>query len=399
VTGKGWRAFLSPHSANLPGTTTRDRNMRASAIGGMLAAILAINDAVKRVLRMNNVLFIEAPITFSAFDYSTAGDDAGPELPETIDVGTAVVAGLGAIGGIMVSMIPLLATPLQGSLGLVDFDVLEMHNMNRVLCASLHDVGKTKVSVAEAFLRKVPWLSQLAIKSESARLENAALLQDRRVDIIFTLVDSITGRKNAQDMLPRSVINAGTDGFTSDVFVSGSLIDGACLNCLLDPPDGLAAYARGVLIKRLEQEMGAGNVRPWQLTIEAIEAIKKEIEEKIMAETERRQKPVSIEEAVAMVARIKYTGCSEAPTDLLRLHDVDVPSPTLPQVSALPALFCIGEAIKLRHFPHAVLQNQWQTDLLGRIDYSLKQRFPRREGCSCSDEVLRKIYMLRYNVK
>jgi len=398
VTGKGWRAFLSPRAAGLPSTTTRELDTRASAIGGMLAAILAVNDAVKRVLHMNNVLFIDAPVMFSAFDYSAEGNDAGPELPDTVDIGTAVVAGLGAIGGIMVSMIPLLATPFKGSLCLVDFDVLEVHNMNRVLCAGLEDIGKSKVSVANDFLKRIPWLSQLVVECESARLEDAVMLQDRRVDIIFTLVDSIIGRKNAQDILPKSIINAGTDGFTSEVFVSRNLIDDTCLNCIFDPPSVLASYARGVLIKRLESELGKGNVRPWFVTHEAIEAIEQEIEARIVSESERQQRHVSIEEAVAMVAGIKHAPCGEAPRELLRLHDVDVPSPTLPQVSALPALLCLLESIKIRHFPDKVLQNRWQTNLLGRIDYSLKQRYPRKEGCLCTSDELRNIYRIRHKL-
>nr|MDO8112933.1 ThiF family adenylyltransferase [Candidatus Sigynarchaeota archaeon] len=391
-TAHGWRAFLSPNAHDLPSISINDLNARASTIGAMLGAILAVNDGIKHVLQMQKAMFVDKLTTFSAFDYSMDGSEPGPELPEKIDAGTIVVTGLGAVGGILVAMLPLLRTPFSGHARLIDFDVLEIHNMNRTLYATIEDMGNRKAEVAMKFLKLVPWLSNLFVDAEYTTLEKATIFDEKNVDIALALVDSGDSRRNLQDKLPKSIIHAGTTEFQVEVFTCENLLHDACLKCVFDQADHLWDDAKSILITRLEKEKGKGNVLPSDVTQDKIKAVADEIILwKVNAEKEQGR-PVPMYLAVATVAGIKILQYPGVTDELLKLHNVKVPVPTLPPVSALPALLCLGEVIKLRHFPQARLNNRWQTDLIGKIDYSFKITFPKNPKCSCNNEDYRELY-------
>ncbi|MHA1370666.1 MAG: ThiF family adenylyltransferase, partial [Promethearchaeota archaeon] len=401
LTASGWRAYLSPSIQDMSSlglNINQALNSRTSTIGGLLGSVLAINDAIKWALGVKSAHFIDKFTTFSLFDYTSSNLDPGPELPEILDFGRVAVAGTGAVGGIYISLLPLLWTPIKGTLNLIDFDKLEIHNLNRTLYARVNDVGQFKVDVARDFLMAVDELSDLEIRVERCKLEDSRVLNDDVVDIALALIDSVHGRRELQDKLPRSIIHSGTDGFFVDVFVSKNLLEGACLKCLFDAENPLWDDARAIAIKRLQAEKRTEKLLPGDVTDSMVEGIMNEILTWKISEEERLGRPIPMYKAVAHTAGIKIVQYPAINAELLKLQKVSIPVPTLPPISALPALSCLCETIKIRHFPKAVLNNRWQVNLLGKIDESLKLVYPRRAGCSCRDKNYQLLYKSIYGL-
>ncbi len=100
------------------------------------------------------------------------------------------VVGCSGTGSVVVE---LLARLLVGELVLVDDDVVEMKNMNRILGATVDDIGRLKVDVLADNVRKMG----LGVHVETVPLNLASPRAVRAVasaDIVFGCMDSVDGR-------------------------------------------------------------------------------------------------------------------------------------------------------------------------------------------------------------
>lgn len=211
-------------------------------------------------------------ISLSLLDYSENAGSAD-HLP-AIEIGEVAVAGIGAVGN------PALwawsrHAGLTGEIHLIDPEDVDLSNLQRY-CLPVHaDVGMGKVQLAQRELRD----SALRLKSWPCSLEDFASSYSGidRLPTICVSVDNVAGRRAAQALMPRLVVN----GWTSDSGLGASwhrfLGTNACLGCFYHPKGislsqtEMAAKALGLPHEELaalwvsEKPLGAEEV----ITIEA----------------------------------------------------------------------------------------------------------------------------------
>jgi ThiF family len=247
-------------------TTTCDKGFSASASGWVAhvgrnvengplnpysagaAAALATWRVFQTVFaRTESQPLVIPDISLSLLDYGTDSGKSDPLPP--VDLGEVAVAGIGAVGN------PALwawarHAGLSGELHLIDPEDVELSNLQRY-CLPVHaDVRMSKVQIAERELRN----SNLSLKLWPCSLEDFASNYSGigNLPTICVSVDNIDGRRAAQALLPRLVIN----GWTSDNGLGASwhrfLGNSACLGCFYHPKGAslsqteLAAKALGI---------------------------------------------------------------------------------------------------------------------------------------------------------
>lgn len=186
-------------------------------------------------------------ISLSLLDYGTEAGKAEPL--SSVGLGEVAVAGIGAVGNPAIWAWARHAG-LTGELHLIDPEEVELSNLQRYCLPVNEDVRKGKVQLAERELRK----SKLSLKRWPCSLEDFASNYSG-IDTLPTIcisVDNIDGRRAAQALLPRLVIN----GWTSDNGLGASwhrfLGNSACLGCFYQPKGTslsqteLAAKALGI---------------------------------------------------------------------------------------------------------------------------------------------------------
>ena len=113
--------------------------------------------------------------------------ERGQKIIEGIHVG---VVGLGGLGSMVVEQLAYLGVR---RFTLIDFDVVEQTNLNRLIGANRSDVGRRKVEVASRLLNRITRATEVRIVASHVR-HSAALEQLKSADIIFGCVDSDSGR-------------------------------------------------------------------------------------------------------------------------------------------------------------------------------------------------------------
>ena len=177
-----------------------------------------------------------------------------------MNLGEVAVAGLGAVGN------PALWAwarhpGLTGELHLIDPEDVELSNLQRYCLPFYKDVGMGKVQLAERELLN----SKLSHKLWPCSLEDFAgnYAGIAKLPSICVSVDNIEGRRTAQALLPRLVVNGWTsDNWTWRLLASGFSGKSACLGCLYQPKGvslsqtELAAKALGIPHDQLSNTMG-----------------------------------------------------------------------------------------------------------------------------------------------
>lgn len=212
------------------------------------AAALAAWRVFQIMLNSRTPLGLALPdVSLSLLDY---GSDSGvsDSLPP-VNLGEVAVAGLGAVGN------PALWSwarhpGLTGELHLIDPEDVELSNLQRYCLTFYKDVGLGKAQLAERELLN----SKLSKRLWPCTLEDFAGNYSGIATLpsICISVDNIEGRRTAQALLPRLVVN----GWTSDTGLGASwhrfLGSSACLACLYQPKNiglsqtELAAQALGI---------------------------------------------------------------------------------------------------------------------------------------------------------
>jgi hypothetical protein len=108
---------------------------------------------------------------------------AGQAIIQNLRVG---IVGLGGTGSVVMQQLSHLGVR---DFLLIDPDIVEETNLNRLVGATKSDVGQPKVDVAAAFSRKINGLSKVEARQESVLLSRTArLLAD--TDFVFCCTDS-----------------------------------------------------------------------------------------------------------------------------------------------------------------------------------------------------------------
>ncbi len=190
------------------------------------AAALACADLFRRVFLKSEA---ERDVSVSLLNYDES-TGANLKLADS-DIGNVLFVGVGAVGNAALWALSR-DTQIQGRLWLVDGEEVTLSNLQRYALTTFADVGRSKVLLGQVALSE----TKLTIETMQSTLEQFVETQGA-IDIPVTVisVDNVEGRRSAQAMLPRLVIN----GWTGDQALGTSWHifsrDAACLACLYHP--------------------------------------------------------------------------------------------------------------------------------------------------------------------
>jgi molybdopterin/thiamine biosynthesis adenylyltransferase/rhodanese-related sulfurtransferase len=172
-------------------------------------------------------------------------------------------------GGLGSPVALYLAAAGVGTLGLVDFDVVDVTNLQRQLLHGTSDVGRSKLDSARDRLREVN--PHVDVEAHETRLTSANALEILgEYDIIVDGTDNFATRYLTNDacvLLGKPNVYGSIFRFEGQASVF-STADGPCYRCLFPeppPPDSVPSCAEGGVLGVLPGMIG---------TIQAAEAIK-----------------------------------------------------------------------------------------------------------------------------
>jgi molybdopterin/thiamine biosynthesis adenylyltransferase/rhodanese-related sulfurtransferase len=192
--------------------------------------------------------------------------DVGVEGQQRLKAARVLIVGAGGLG----SPVALyLAAAGVGTLGLVDFDDVDVSNLQRQILHGTKDVGRSKLESARARLRDVN--PHVRIETHDARLTSANALDIiAGYDIVVDGTDNFATRYLTNDacvLLGKPNVYGSIFRFEGQASVF-SLDDGPCYRCLFPeppPPGSVPSCAEGGVLGVLPGIVG---------TIQATEAIK-----------------------------------------------------------------------------------------------------------------------------
>lgn len=238
VGSNGWQALFS---------TTKMQACADTKIpfGPGVAACLAAANLFRRIFLPEAML--DPHVTFDVFQHLGLAET--PHSLARID-GDSVLAGCGAIGN--AAIWTLSRMPLDGTLTIVDHQMIDLGNLQRYVLSERSDENLSKPAVATRYFGAhagvIPYDKDLATYLET---------RGHRIDRLLLALDSAHDRRAAQASLPRWVANAWTQ--PGDLGVSThDFLNGACVTCLYLPDravmneDAVIAEAFGVPSKLME---------------------------------------------------------------------------------------------------------------------------------------------------
>jgi len=240
ATASGWVARVGKSiECNLPGVSPYSAGASAALAAWRVFYTLFTNHAASGK--------IIPDISLSLLDFGTHSGE-GESLP-VMNLGEVAMMGIGAVGN--PAIWAWAKHPgLGGKLHLIDPDNIELSNLQRYCLPFYKDIGMGKVNLSERELMN----SNITCNPWPCSLEDFAKNYDGIANLpsICVSVDNIEGRRAAQALLPRLLVN----GWTSDNGLGTSwhrfLGHSACLGCLYHPKGiGLsqtevAAHALGI---------------------------------------------------------------------------------------------------------------------------------------------------------
>ena len=117
---------------------------------------------------------------------------------ETLSDSTVVLVGVGAIGSYVGT---ILASSGIGKLIIIDFDTIEISNLNRQLIYRDNDVGKSKSEVAATRLKELN--STIEIEFYHKKMEEVSVSVYEKADVIISCLDTFLGRRWINSMAVR----------------------------------------------------------------------------------------------------------------------------------------------------------------------------------------------------
>ena len=167
--------------------------------------------------------------------------EVGPEGQAKLKAGRVLLVGAGGLGS---PAALYLAAAGVGTLGLVDFDVVDESNLHRQVLFGTSDVGRPKLAAAAARLTDINPHVRLVLFEEKLTSENALrILAD--FDVVADGTDNFPTRYLVNDacvLLGKPNVYASIFRFEGQASVFGAKeADGPCYRCLYaePPPPGL----------------------------------------------------------------------------------------------------------------------------------------------------------------
>jgi len=185
-----------------------------------LVSTIAAIEAVKVILEIGN--YCKQPLYIDLWDYSFSHEIHGIQqkssssdkqiLLSNFKKSKVLIVGCGGLGS------PVAYTLTQmgiGKLRLVDFDTVDISNLNRQILHSTDKIGMLKVKSAETFLKELNPDIEIYAYDEKFSVENAeSLIKD--YDIIVDGLDNLPTRYLLNDkcyFLKKPLVEAGVLGF------------------------------------------------------------------------------------------------------------------------------------------------------------------------------------------
>jgi hypothetical protein len=353
------------------------------------AAALAAWRVFQTIFNLKTPSHLVLPdISLSLLDYGNASGKSG-SLP-SVYLGEVAVAGIGAVGN---SALWAWArhTGLTGELHLIDPEDVELSNLQRYCLPFYKDVGMGKVQLAERELLNTKLSHRLWPCSLEDFAGNYAGIA--KLPTICVSVDNIEGRRTAQALLPRLVIN----GWTSDNGLGASwhrfLGGSACLGCLYHP--------KGISLSQTELAAQALGIPHDQLTM--LWVTEKPLEVDVIKTVEAHLSLSTGQLADWTGKRVQdvYSGviCGQVGIDLSGIGRVaTVP---LAHQSVLAGILMAAELVKRSD---SALESRsqlepliiWDDVMRSPPKYWITKRAKERE-CFCNDEVYRKVFSEKWD--
>ena len=209
-------------------------NKACISLLGTLAAIEAVKILLNIGCECKNALqfdlaslnFIYDENTLNPLKYSLKADQISKQLKKA----KALIVGSGGLGSPAAYM---LASMGIGRLGLVDYDTVEISNLNRQILHATDKIGMPKVKSAEEFLKRFNSEIDICTYDQKFSIENAEeLIKD--YDIIIDGLDNLPTRYLLNDIcyfLKKPLIEAGVLRFYGLATTIQSDI-GPCYRCI-----------------------------------------------------------------------------------------------------------------------------------------------------------------------
>jgi len=384
INSDGWIARLEEG----PEASVDCYDCKSNPIGAQVASCFASAEVFKHILKLlgSRNYAVQNPvqsICFSAFDYSfDSAPSQNPELPEELDLNEVILVGAGAVGSSFVNTLAFLED-VVGRLIILDFDVIDITNLNRYQIAGWKDVGKSKVNVAASFLSG----SRLEVAPIGKSYESFVREDrpDKAFDTVVSTVDDNAARQHIQSDLPRQILHGATNEQTCVVSRHDFLHD-ACLGCLFYSKS--ITYAErihietGIPLEEVEKALTTND--PFSNIHLAIMVKERNVDPKIFSQFVGQPFSEVYAKEICGVLGLTLGAKAEAAT--------------VSFVSSLPGIFLVGEIIKDK----ALEMNQFRLDNYLQMSlFSLKANTPiiRKKDPRCSCLCYEPIMIDRYKQK
>ena len=160
--------------------------------------------------------------------------EVGPEGQLKLKQSSALVVGLGGLG---VPAAVYLASAGVGKIGIVDFDPVELSNLQRQFLFSEADLGRRKVEVAKEKLSRVN--PNVNVVTHAVRLDSTnAMKIIAQYDVVLDATDNVPSRYLINDacvLKDKPDVYAGVIGFNGQASVFHAS-RGPCYRCLFSQP-------------------------------------------------------------------------------------------------------------------------------------------------------------------
>ncbi len=161
--------------------------------------------------------------------------EIGEEGQERLKDGSVLLVGA---GGLASSAALYLAACGVGTMGIVDFDVVDLSNLNRQVVHGTEDVGRLKVESAAESVRRIN--PHVKVVTFPERLTSAnALTMMNDFDVVMDACDNLATKFLINDacyFLGKPYVFGGAVGFDGQAAVFWPKKEGPCLRCLFPKP-------------------------------------------------------------------------------------------------------------------------------------------------------------------
>lgn len=382
----GWCATVSLDTAQSVYDTV-------NTIGALAAGTLGASEVFKSVFQRKLRGSVRRSYTLSLLDYSSVPANKGePELETDLEF-DATLFGCGSIGfGFLQALI--LGPKSSGKLNLVDNGKFDLKNPFKYSLLDFETAAQAPYKSQWARDQMRQYVRQIDTEAFVGTAQEfvAFLPPSYKLPIALSAVDTVEGRVEVQDTLPRIVINAGITGTTAEVSFH-AFGDGPCLACIgldtahesWDPYP--IAEATGLSPARV-LALIEGNLRMTPQDIDCIRHTRRLNADTMKSLDEYLDQPI-----LSLWNRVVY---SEVSLQTGEGQEVRV---TTAFVSAFAGLLLYAELVKqasptLRDF---WVNNSYRQELIG-VPAEDQFRYPRddRGWCLCHSSFRQMIYRNKY---